>query len=349
VEDELRQGVSKAEARSGPIGMAFRVPMIVASPWSRGGWVNSQVFDHTSTLTFLERFVQQKYGKTVREENISEWRRTVTGDLTSVFRPYDPKQAALDFLNRDKQVVSIARAREKELPSSYRKLTAAEIASIHESPRHSALLPHQEPGIKPACALPYELYADGGLHADGKSFEVRLSAGNQVHGAKSAGAPFNLYVRNKEGMTAATYAVTAGDSLSRQLPLAMFADGNYELEVHGPNGFYRSFTGRSEATRVGLQTAYERQGDSLTGNLQIRLHNAGDTPASIEIKDNAYKAAPITKKLEARQDASLVLPLKKSHGWYDFTISMGGAETRVAGRVEAGNAGFTDPFMGGVV
>ena len=60
----------------------YRVPMIVASPWSRGGWVNSQVFDHTSTLMFLEDFVQKKYGKTVKEENsLSAWRRTVCGDL----------------------------------------------------------------------------------------------------------------------------------------------------------------------------------------------------------------------------------------------------------------------------
>ena len=115
--------------------------MIIASPWSRGGWVNSQHFDHTSTLMFLERFIQQKYGKTVREENISAWRRVISGDLTSVFRPYDPKQAGLDFLNRNKFVVSIEKARYKELPSNYRKLTAGEIEQINRSPRHSALMP----------------------------------------------------------------------------------------------------------------------------------------------------------------------------------------------------------------
>ncbi len=73
------------------MGMGFRVPMIVASPWSRGGWVNSQLFDHTSTLMFLERFIQGKYGKTVREENISAWRRAVSGDLTSSFAPTIPR------------------------------------------------------------------------------------------------------------------------------------------------------------------------------------------------------------------------------------------------------------------
>lgn len=105
-EDKLAQGVPDQEARTGPMGMGFRVPMIVASPWSRGGWVNSQMFDHTSMLMFLEQFVQQKFDKTMREENISAWPRAISGNLTSVFRPYDPKEPELDFLDRDQFVVS---------------------------------------------------------------------------------------------------------------------------------------------------------------------------------------------------------------------------------------------------
>ena len=53
--------------------------MYALSPWSRGGWVNSQVFDHTSVL----RFIEQRFG--VAEPNISPWRRAVCGDLTSLF------------------------------------------------------------------------------------------------------------------------------------------------------------------------------------------------------------------------------------------------------------------------
>ena len=58
-------------------GMGPRVPMLVVSPWSRGGWVNAQVFDHTSVIRFLEA----RHG--VMEPNISAWRRAVAGDLTS--------------------------------------------------------------------------------------------------------------------------------------------------------------------------------------------------------------------------------------------------------------------------
>jgi phospholipase C len=63
-----------------PIGPGFRVPCIVVSPWTAGGWVCGQQFDHTSVLRFLEKFTG------VREPNISDWRRNNFGDLTSAFR-----------------------------------------------------------------------------------------------------------------------------------------------------------------------------------------------------------------------------------------------------------------------
>ena len=40
--------------RGVPFGLGPRVPMIVVSPWTAGGFVNSQLFDHTSVLRFLE-------------------------------------------------------------------------------------------------------------------------------------------------------------------------------------------------------------------------------------------------------------------------------------------------------
>jgi phospholipase C len=63
-----------------PIGGGFRVPCIIVSPWTAGGWVSSQPFDHTSVLQFLEYFTG------VREPNITDWRRRTFGDLTSAFR-----------------------------------------------------------------------------------------------------------------------------------------------------------------------------------------------------------------------------------------------------------------------
>jgi phospholipase C len=63
-----------------PIGAGFRVPCILVSPWTAGGWVCSEPFDHTSVLQFLERFTG------VREPNLTDWRRKTFGDLTSALR-----------------------------------------------------------------------------------------------------------------------------------------------------------------------------------------------------------------------------------------------------------------------
>eukprot|EP01034_Spumella_vulgaris_P026554 gene26554-33154_t len=67
------------EDQSQPIGLGFRVPAIIISPWTRGNIVVSEIFDHTSVIRFLEvRF-------NFTSNNISPWRRAMTGDLTSFF------------------------------------------------------------------------------------------------------------------------------------------------------------------------------------------------------------------------------------------------------------------------
>jgi phospholipase C len=68
-----------------PIGAGYRVPCIIVSPWTAGGWVCGQPFDHTSVLQFLEKFTG------VKETNISDWRRATFGDLLSAFRFGDAK------------------------------------------------------------------------------------------------------------------------------------------------------------------------------------------------------------------------------------------------------------------
>ena len=64
---------------AGPYGLGVRVPLLVVSPWSTGGYVCSETFDHTSLI----RFIEARFG--VDEPNITPWRRAVCGDLTSAF------------------------------------------------------------------------------------------------------------------------------------------------------------------------------------------------------------------------------------------------------------------------
>ena len=63
-----------------PIGLGFRVPCTIVSPWTVGGYVATETFDHTSLIRFLE----QRFG--IMEPNISAWRRQTVGDLTSAFQ-----------------------------------------------------------------------------------------------------------------------------------------------------------------------------------------------------------------------------------------------------------------------
>ena len=71
---------SVAGGIAGPVGLGFRVPMIIVSPWSAGGWVYSGIADHTSIIRFMER----RFG--VVESNISAWRRRTVTDLTAALR-----------------------------------------------------------------------------------------------------------------------------------------------------------------------------------------------------------------------------------------------------------------------
>ncbi len=363
-QEKERKGFPEPFARECSIGLGYRVPLVIASPWSKGGYVNSEIFDHTSTLQFLEHFLTQKTGKKIVESNISDWRRTVCGDLTSTFRPYNGGQiASPEFVKKDPFVEGIHRAQFKKLPSDYKLLTKQEIAQTNYEPHASPHLPQQEKGIRPSCALPYELYADGELSADKKFFEINFSAANKVWGDKTIGAPFNVYAPGSylntkgkfENVRTWAYGLTAGDSLTDQWPIEEFEDKYYHLRVYGPNGFFREFKGDIQDPSIHVEFDYQRgltDSKELTGNLVLSIANQSNKSQIIDITDHAYKTNNHQKAIPASGKATIVLNLEKSHSWYDFSIKVSGHqifEKRYAGRVETRLVGYTDPFMGRVV
>ena len=134
-EDKLRAANPLASTHTGPIGLGYRVPLVIASPWSRGGYVCSQVFDHTSILQFLEKFLTKKTGKQVSEPNISPWRRAVCGDLTSAFRPAPKKQDAVPgSVERAVFLSTVHRAQFLPPPSIPRPLSIKDRALARKSP-----------------------------------------------------------------------------------------------------------------------------------------------------------------------------------------------------------------------
>jgi phospholipase C len=112
-----------------PIGLGFRVPCLVISPMSRGGYVCGETFDHTSVL----RLIEARFG--VEAPNISAWRRQTCGDLTRAFGFGEP--ARLDV---------------PQLPETAKALkTAQQNAKILPSPEAPArpVMPRQESGARP--------------------------------------------------------------------------------------------------------------------------------------------------------------------------------------------------------
>jgi phospholipase C len=363
--DVLAEHTPEVDGHAGPVGLGYRVPLVIASPWSRGGYVCSQVFDHTSILQLLERVVSHKTGKPIRETNISAWRRTVCGDLTSVFRLYHGEKIELPQpVQRDALLESIHKAQFKPAPNGFKKLEPADIHLAQGSPHDCDWLPRQEAGVRPACALPYELSVDGALSADRKSFEVTFEARRELFGERAAGAPFLVYQFSAEKNSGSagsptklapvrSYAVSAGDRLSDGWQLRDSPDSAYHLRVHGPNGFYREFRGTANDPSLDIVLEIARAAGAATGNAVLRLANRDrQRPFTVRIEDAVYGTDPRVVQLTAAGSktdrAEVTIDLAQSRGWHDLRIRVEQSpqfERRFAGRIETGSETVTDPFM----
>ncbi|MEJ5056517.1 phosphocholine-specific phospholipase C [Sphingobacterium sp. MYb382] len=345
--------------RESSIGLGYRVPLIIASPWTRGGYVNSEVFDHTSSLQFLEHFIAKKLKKNVVEENISSWRRSICGDLTSVFRPYQGEKIESPTpLNKTAFLHEIQNAKFKAIPQNFKALSAAEIQQLNTNPASSPYFPKQEKGTKPANSIPYELYVDGVFNPENKTYNISFQAQNNVFGSKSAGAPFLLYAMNPyEGEQLRTweYAVAVGDTIGDHWDIRKFDNQQYHFRVYAPNGFYREFKGTSAPADLSISCRYEfvaGKPAQLTGNLLFIVKNTNKSPKELIIEDKSYKKSPIRKTIAGNSQQEIVVSLKDSFNWYDLQLRVNGNKEwseRFAGHIETIQVSTTDPLMGGLV
>lgn len=356
---EMKQELTRKpreEARESPIGLGYRVPMIIASPWSRGGCVCSEIFDHTSVLQFLEALLRHKTGKNIQETNISQWRRTICGDLTSAFRSAQLQDhLTLPFHQRDELFQSIHRSQFLAPPAEYAELTAAEVTSLRRTPNSVDVLPQQEPGTRPSAPLFYELAVDGSQDRDRDTFTITFEARNQRFGNKSLGAPFVVYARHENSdVQIRNYAVAAGDRLEDAWSLERSENGQYDVSVHGPNGFFRHFQGDANDPLLDFvfREVVPSAGNSIRIFIELQLLNHSKRALAITLVDNSY-GRPITNNtVNPDEHRMLVIDTAASNQWYDFSILAEGYpqfEKRYAGRIETGNWGNSDPAMGRVV
>ena len=308
-----------------PYGLGPRVPLYVLSPWSKGGWVDSEVFDHTSVIRFLE----QRFG--VTEPNISAWRRAVCGDLTSAF----------DFRRADDTDLTSRLPETTALADRARALPGRTTPPTPELPQ----LPAQDTGVRPSRALPYALGVNATAQTGASALRLDFINDGQ------AGACFHVYDRLHLERAPRRYTVEAGLRLNGLW--ALDADlGAYDLWVLGANGFHRHFTGSvaasagRRAARPEIEVCYDR----AHGDVILTLLNAGTAGCTFQIGANAYSDEHDSVRVGPSSKAERTFSLRRSAHWYDFSVRVDEVPDfvrRFAGRVETGRHSFSDPALGG--
>ncbi|MFJ8376851.1 phosphocholine-specific phospholipase C [Streptomyces sp. NPDC094461] len=304
--DHYKGGIGYA---AGPYGLGQRVPMIVVSPWSTGGYVCSETFDHTSILRFMEK----RFG--VKETNISPWRRAICGDLTSAF----------DF--------SLKITDPADLPDTagYAPPDRDRHNSYVPKPPAQGTLPRREAGARPSRPLSYAPYVDGAADLTTGKYKLTFSAGDQAGGA--------FQVRSQKRADGPwTYTAAAGKPVSDSWN-SLYSAGSYDLTAHGPNGFLRTFQGNNKAAEPEVKARHN------AGNLKLTLTNPSTTDTHVTVT-NAYGGERHTYTVRAGATVEQSIDLRATQRWYDLTVVVEGNTgylRRLAGHVENGKAGSSDP------
>src|SRR3984957_15811519 len=313
-----------SEYARGPYGMGIRVPMIVVSPWSKGGWVNSQLFDHTSLIRFIERRFGSQYPG-IMEGNITKWRRAVSGDLESAFNFRPPNEATVP------------------LPSTVAYIPPDNLRHKDYVPVPPAVqaLPVQESGVRPARALPYELHVRARTDlADGA---VNIFFGN----TGKIGAVYQVY--SADGQSGPwTYTVAPDTELSDCWNLTSNGQTEYHLSVFGPNAFLRVFKGSIVRGKADIATNLTY--DIRSNGVVLGIHNRTGIERKISVFDG-YTQKEIEFKLPPNGELSDFWSLDRSYGWYDFKIMTHSDSSflhRLAGHLETGRDSMSDPAIGSV-
>jgi phospholipase C len=294
-----------------PVGLGPRVPMIVVSPWTKGGFVSSQLFDHTSVIRFLEA----RFG--VMEPHITSWRRAVCGDLSSVFDFRTPNRSATRLPDASARPARAAQAKALPFPLP---------------PKVAPPLPRQEPGQRPARALPYHFQVTTQPRPGG----LELTLANT-----GAGVVLSLYPAGRGEPR--FYTIGEESQMSELLAL----EGAYDFAIHGPNGYLRAFRGDLAAAAAPEANAWFPQ---VGGLLRIALHNEGAAPITLEVAPGAYiEAPPRRRRLAPGAFVMDSWDLRASHNWYDFSVTCPEAPgflRRFAGHGEDGKPSLSDPLLG---
>jgi phospholipase C len=293
-----------------PIGPGTRVPMVICSPWTRGGYVDSNVYCHTSMLQFLAAWTG------VQPVNITSWRASVTGDLTSAF----------DFQHPDFSIPA-------NIPTlnqtwALTQLTGGSTAPPAEGDQH---MPTQEPGTRPHRPTVHQPWAD--VTVDRTTSQVTAALTN----TGKVGVGFAVYPDAYLPATCTPITVLQGSPGSYAWDATLTAE-NYAFSVYGPDGFLTSFAGQvvpanQNSGQVPVVTAALQSGPTKT--IELTLTNEGQQAVIYTLTPNDYEGTTQTVTVTLGRPRTISWPTDQ-FGYYDVVITANTADgfrRRYAGRV----------------
>src|ERR1700734_2371295 len=249
-----------------PIGPGTRVPMLICSPWTRGGYVDSNVYNHTSMLEFLAALTGGKPGK------VTPWRASVTGDLT----------AAFDFEHPDFSIPG-------NIPTLEQTWALTQLTGGSTTPpaEGDQQMPAQEPGTRPHRPPVHQPFADVTVDRDTSQVTARLTNTGRV------GVSFAVYPDAL--LTAAPAPVTVLPSSGGSYVWdATLTAGKYAFSVYGPDGFLTSFAGTvapagQRPGQTPVVTAEPQRGRA--GKVELTLANEGRRAIVYTLTPNDYEGS----------------------------------------------------------
>lgn len=337
-----------ALGKTTPLGMGVRVPLLVISPWSAGGRVCSEVFDHTSFIKFLDTWLETK-GKKPRGavfENVSAWRRAIAGDLTSVFdfNPQTPGEIET-FVNKT-EPVKIFTSEEKQ-QAKKRAVFKPGIADVEADPdikKPVALKQDRTQCNLLPIAYEFQILID---LADANTLRMtclntgKLGVAYTVYGYNGVEGPWRYSV---EGIKPGEVPIRFSDNFA-------LAGRNHKIQlvVHGPNGYLAEFCSNfKEPTEQLLPEILSQKyvPDKYVPDGKVRFTFAWPKTANGKLKAvNAYTGEQAFVNVET---GSADFNLKD--GWYDVSfmdaVNNNSYLRRYAGHMENGKMSKTDPAIG---
>ncbi|KAB1644604.1 MULTISPECIES: alkaline phosphatase family protein [unclassified Pseudoclavibacter] len=298
-----------------PIGYGARVPMILVSPWTRGGWVCSEVFDHTSVIRFLEQWTASR-GKPAKSSNITDWRRTISGDLTSaidfahpiVDTPSLPDTSALIYIADNDPKATFT----EQVPEEHKWSAVAEL-------QH-----------RPLAFQAHGTFSEDRAHG---TVQANLSFAG---GARGKGVSLQAFPDKYAEFSNTPYTVTADQPRTHKVDVSK-SDGRYAFSVYGPDGFVRSHAGTvipAGQNTGGVPRADVELVSGAKAGVRITLHNDGRRPVKFTLTANDYDGR--TQSVRVAHDQSQTITWPTKNGYYDVVITADsgtGWKHRYAGRV----------------